>query len=349
MISYQVVKNAGISIVVIILLWMITKYGGKVIYPFITAMLSSAMVFCIFWPYDLTPWQLGFIFVLVNAPFWSLYHVFFAISVSDENVGNEVSLAGTGMTVGMAVGFAAGGYLQSMNIGIYGLVLGFGGMALGTCMLIYHAYKLKLRRLIIASGALTETLPEAFKRCRYRSIGSVLEGLIQIGGGNLWPIFLTFAGITAAAVGIWNAIMVLVKIIFTPVAGSLINHGQRREMFWGSVVTSVGWVPFIFTTMFALPAMYIWSVGNQLFSAGLGSAWYRSRTIASLMAREIILCITRLIFIPVMVLILYSSTTIFIYFMVGVSILMVLYSLYWMKSIKIKGPVMPIETTVPPR
>ncbi len=346
MIQYQIVKLGGVSLLVVLILWMITKYGGKVIYPFITAMLSSAMVFCIFWPYDLTPWQLGMIFMLVNAPFWSLYHVFFAISVSDENVGNEVSLAGTGMTVGMALGYFAGGFFQAIGIGMFGLVLGFGGMAIGTCMLIYHAYKLKLRRLIIASGSLTETLPEAFKRCRYRSLGSILEGLMHIGGGSLWAIFLSFSGITATAVGIWSALMVLVKVIFTPIAGSLINHGKRREMFWGSFVTSIGWIPFLFTTTFALPAMYIWSVGNQLFSSGLSSAWYQSRTIASLIAREIILGIVRVIFIPPMVLILYASTDYFIYTMVGIAVIMVIYSFYWMRSIKIKGPVMPIETIV---
>lgn len=346
MIRYQVIKNAGVSLVVVILLFMIAKYGGKLIYPFITAMLSAAMILCLFWPYELQPWLLGFIFVLVNAPFWSLYHTFFAISVSDENVGNEVSLAGTGMTVGMALGFAAGGYLQSINAGIFGLVLGFGGMSVGTCMLIYHAYKLKLRDMILKSGALDEKIPEAFKRCRYRSIGSLLEGVMQTGGGALWPIFLSFAGVTAVAVGIWNAVMVLVKIIFTPIAGSLINHGKRREMLMGSAVTAVGWVPFIFTTTFALPAMYIWSVGNQLFASGLGSAWYQSRTIASLIAREIILGLSRLIFIPIMILILYHDASLFIYFMVGSSLLMILYSLYWVKSIKIKGPSMPIEATL---
>jgi hypothetical protein len=96
--------------------------------------------------------------------------------------------------------------------------------------------------------------------------------------------------------------------------------------------------------------MAIWSVGNQLFSTGLGSAWYKSRTVASMMAREMILGISRLIFVPIMIYILYYfSPAIFIYFMLGLSALMLLYALNWMRAIKLKGPVMPIENIVSPR
>ncbi len=346
MIYYLLIKNAGVSFLICLIFWMITKFGGKVIYPFITAMLSCAMVFCLFWPYHLGAIELGIIFMLINAPFWALYHVFFAISISDENVGNEVALAGTGLTVGMAIGTLAGGFIQAFDAGFYALVFGFTGMTIGTVMLIIHANKMTLRDFLIASGALNETLWEAFRRCKYRSLGSIFEGILQVGGGSLWFIFLSLSGIGASAVGIWAGLMVMIKVIFTPICGSLINHGQRREMLMGSGVTLIGWLPFVFTTTFALPAMYIWSVGNQLFSSGLSSAWYKSRTVASLMAREMILGIVRLICIPGMIFILYHSTDYFIYFMIAISFMMTIYSIYWMKSIKIKGPVMPIETNV---
>ena len=345
MMSFQLTKYALISSLVIAIFLMITRYGGKVIYPFITAILSSAMVLTLAWPYELTPAMIGLIFALVNAPFWALYHVFFAISVSDENVGNEVSLAGTGLTLGVAIGTISGGIFQALDIGFYGLVFGFGGMATGTFMLILYANKKTLRDLIISSGALNETLPEAFRRCRYRSYGTILDGALQT-GSTLWAIFLSFSGIGAVAVGLWSGLMVFIKIVFTPIAGAMINHGHRREMMAGAIVTMTGWLPFLVTTTFALPAMYVWSVGNQLFQTGLNSAWYRSRTVASLMAREIILMTSRLIFVPLIIWLLYTDTTYFILFMIGLSCLMIGYSTYWMKSIKIKGPVMPIETLV---
>lgn len=349
MMTYLILKNAGVSALVSVLFWMVAKFGGKLLYPLFISLITGGVLFCVLWPAPLSPLQLGAAFVIVNSPFWALYHVFFAISISDENVGNEVSLAGTGMTVGIALGFLAGGFVQSLEAEFIGTLIGFIGMAGGTLMMILHAYKMRLKKLLRESGALDETLGQAFIRCRYRSLGTFMEGIMQMGGGSLWVIFLKLAGISAAAVGIWNAVMVLVKIFFTPIAGSLINHGKRREMLLGSVLNTFGWVPFVLTTTMALPAMYIWSVGNQLYSSGLGSAWYQSRTVSSMMAREILLGVSRLICIPPLVLLLYHDTDYFIYVMVGLSALMIIYSLYWIRSIKIKGPVMAMENMVSPR
>jgi hypothetical protein len=338
------------TIIVCSVFYLISRHGGRVIYPYILGVIIASLLYYIFLMDPDSPIQVALMLGLISSPFWGIYHVLFAITASKENLGNEVSIASTGMTIGTTIGFAAGGIFAQYELQTLALGIGFLATALSIFMLVAYAYKIRLKKNLQESGLLDETLGQAADRCRYRSLGAGFDGVLQLCGGNLWIVYLSLSGISATAVGLWNAIMVLIKIIFTPIAGTLVNHGRRREMVLGSIVQTVGWAPFLIPSALVLPAMYVWSVGYQLFATGLNSTWYSTRTVSSLLLREMILGATRLISIPLLVPILYLDPVYFIIVTLIISALTIFYSLRWMKSIKdkYKGPVLAIANNVAP-
>lgn len=350
MMYFLFIKFFSSSIVVCSTFYLISRFGGRMCYPYIIGTLAVALLFYATLMDPNNPVQIGVMIGLLCAPFWGIYHVLFAVTASKENLGNEVSIAQTGMTIGTTIGFAAGGYFAQNDMQNIALLVGFVTTALSTLMLVIYAYRIRLRKNLEKSGLLDETLGQAYDRCSYRSLGTAFDGIVQLIGGNLWVIYMSLAGISATAVGVWNAIMVLIKIIFTPIAGTLVNHGRRREMVLGSIIHTVGWVPFLIPSAIVLPAMYVWSVGYQLFVTGLNTTWYSSRTISSLLLREMILGAIRLIAIPLLVPILYLDPLYFIIVTIIISAFMVFYSLRWMKFMKdqYKGPVLAIANNIAP-
>ena len=346
MLQYLCPKYFFLLTIVTGTIFCVSRYNPKLVYATIATILAAALIYTYIKQDSLTPLEIGMLYGLFTSPFWGIFHVIFAVSTSKSNIGNEVSLAGTGMTLGTSAGFLAGGLFLGSAYQEFALIIGFSFIATATFCLILYAIKLRLRTYLRGNGALDESMKEAFLRCRYRSLGSVFEGIFNLCAGNLWIVFMAFNGIAAAMVGVWNALMIVIKIIFTPIAGSLVNHGQRREMLLGSSLTALGWAPLLFTNALILPAMYIWSIGAQLYATGLSSAWYSSRTISSLMVREIILGITRVSFLFVLVPLLYADSFYFVAISVFFAVLMVIYSIYWRLNIKLKGPVLPFENKI---
>lgn len=346
--EYIVAKLGAISIIIPIALWLMGRIPDSLLYLLLLSLSLAGLACMIFMETEARPLEIGLLYASAVSPFWAMYHCMFASATSDKNLGNEVSLAGTGMTIGMTFGAVLGGFCSQYELNELGLYLGFIILILSNLALIIRALKTKFTKTLKNSGAMDESLWGALKRCKYRSVGSFLEGIFQAPTGNLWVAFLSLSGITAAAVGIWQAVMVLVKIVVTPLAGSLVNHGRRREMLLGAGLNLFGWVPFLygFTSFFVLLFMNIWAVGIQLFTTGLTSAWYGSRTVAAIIVREIIIGVGRVGCALVLIPLLYNDVQNFINTVVVIAAVMVIYAALWMRSVKTKGPVMPIESIV---
>lgn len=345
--EYLVSKFGVILVVMPFALFLIGRIPDKLLFSLFLLSTLTGLGYIIFKGGILTPLEAGFLYGLTVSPFWAIYHVMFATATSDANIGNEVSLAGTGMTVGMTFGSVLGGLCSQFELQTLGMIIGFSVMICSTAILIFRALKTNFSKQLREIGALDETMWHALKRCRYRSVGSVLEGVMQLPTGNLWVVYLSLSGIAAAAVGTWTAFMVAVKVFFTPYAGALVNHGRRREMVLGSAFNLFGWAPFMFVTnLFTLSFMNVWAVGMQLFQTGLTTAWYNSRTVAAIMVREILLGLARTSALFVLIPILYADPETFIDIVIVLSSMMAFYAALWMGSVLMKGPVLPIENIV---
>lgn len=345
---FLVGKFGLIMVLIPIGVYGIGRVKDPVLYGAYLLLVVCALGFIMAQGGQVSPLEAGLLFAVAVSPFWAVFHVMFATATTDDNIGNEVSLAGTGMTVGMTFGFVLGGLCSQYDLEAIGMIAGFGVLIVSTAALVLRAMTTGFSRNLRESGAMDETLFGAFKRCRYRSIGVFLEGIFQLPSGNLWIVYLSLSGIAAGAVGIWQGVMVLARVVVTPFAGALVNHGRRREMLLGSGLNLLGWTPFLYgvTTGAVLVFMNVWAVGMQLFSTGLTSAWYSSRTVSGIMVREIVMGMGRTGFIFVLVPLLYADGAAFINTVVVLAAIMVIYSVLWMRSIRMKGPVLPIENIV---
>lgn len=347
--NFMVAKLGGISVIIPIALLLIGRVSDKVLYPALLLVTATGLFHHFLADSPASALQLGLFYACAVSPFWAMYHAMFASVTSDSNIGNEVSLAGTGMTIGMTFGSVLGGFFSQMELDSASVIIGFSIIITSALALILKAFKTGFSNALKETGAMDESLIDALKRCKFRSVGSFLEGLMQPPTSNLWIVYLSLAGIGAAAVGIWQAIMVLVKVVVTPLAGSLVNHGRRREMMLGAGLNMLGWTPFLYgvTSFFVLIFMNIWAVGLQLFSTGLTSAWYGSRTVSAIIVREMLMGVARVGATFVMVPLLYASPQNFINTIMVISALMCVYAALWMRSLKSKGgPVLPIESIV---
>lgn len=346
--QYMVAKFGLLSLLIPAALLGMGRVGDRVFYGALIAVTLASLLYVVLKGGDLSPLEAGAFYAVFVSPFWAVYHIMFAVATSDENIGNEISLAGTGMTVGITLGSLAGGVCSQLELESAGAVLGFFIVAGATLSLIFRAGSTGLIGRLRQSGAIDETLWEALKRCKYRSLGSFLEGIFNIVGGNLWIVYLRFAGISAAAVGAWQAVMVVSKIVITPFAGDLVNHGKRREMVLGAGLNLLGWTPFLFgaQSFFVMISMNVWAVGSHLFSTGLTSAWYGSRTIAAIVVRELIMGVSRVGFIFLLVPVVYADPAAYIKITVVIGAVTVVYAALWMRSVRMKGPVLPIENIV---
>jgi len=329
-------------------LYCMGRVNDKILYSGFIALMAAGLAAIVVLQSQLSPWQAGLIFAMASAPFWPIYHIMFATATTDKNIGNEVSLSGTGLTVGITVGSLLGGFCSQYQWGVWGLISGFVILIGATLAMIIRAYRSRFTESLQQSGAMSESCFQALKRSRYRSVGAVLEGLFHLPSGNLWLVYLGTAGIAAGAVGAWQAVMVLSKVVATPFAGSLVNHGRRREMLFGSGLNLLGWVPFLFGvgSGFVLLFMNIWAVGMQLFSTGLASVWYSSRTVAAIMVREILMGVGRVAATLALVPILYASPLHFIQATLLISVAIFIYSLLWMRATRARGRVLQIENIV---
>lgn len=346
--AYMLAKFGGITVLMPAALLCMGRVGDKVFYAVLVAMMLAGLFYVVLRGGAVAPLEAGFFYALFVSPFWAVYHIMFAVATSDENMGNEISLSGTGMTVGITFGSLAGGVCSQLGLEAAGMIVGFLIVGAATTGLIVRAISSNLIDRLRQTGAIDETMWAALKRCKYRSLGSLLEGIFNIVGGNLWILYLRLAGISAAAVGAWQALMVVSKIIITPFAGALVNHGRRREMVLGAGLNLLGWTPFLFGahSFFVMISMNVWAVGTHLFSTGLTSAWYGSRTIAAIVVREIILGVGRIATVLLLTPVIYASTEAFIDITIIVGAAMVVYAALWMRSLKMKGPVLPIENIV---
>lgn len=246
--------------------------------------------------------------------FWVLYHLIMVANTSDGNRGNEISLATTGVTVGMFFGAIGGGYVKQFDFPQeYGMI-GLAAMMTGTFLIWNCAWREDIFRRMRANGALQETFRQALLKDPERTRTTFMEGAFHVAHGLLWPVFLSVQGFAALGIGFVHGMNVLLKIFISPIAGYLTNQDHGREIEFGGWIKVAGWLPWLSLSSVALIPLssVLWALGGHLFAVGTTARWYKCRSVASVAVREGLFGVSRVMFIFIMVPALFYSPAMFI-------------------------------------
>lgn len=256
----------------------------------------------------LVPWMYGLLGAMTTAPFWIAYHTALTLNTSAENRGNEVVLADAGRTLGAMAGSILGGIALAMEFPlgsgpvIFALVL----VACGTFIL---ARRLMGTDVHIDYG--NGTILGALVQQPARTVLTVFDGAIYNLTFMLAPVWLKIMGLGGMAVGIINALSVVLNVIMAPFAGAMMNRRDGREVTIGSALWFAGWAPWaVLSSPLLLAGTYLfWSTAAQLTGNGLTCKWYEVRCVKALAAREILIGVARVVSTITVVPILYLSFT----------------------------------------
>lgn len=256
---------------------------------------------------DLSPVLIGIVYAMSCSSFWAMYHVSMVAHSSDHNKGNEISIAVNGLNIGCIGGFFAGGILSQMNVDAFTVAAG-GATMMFTAIVIQSIYFLRTNVLEALShhNSHAESVWEAFKKHPRRSLGTFLQGLFDVPSKAAWPLFMTISGVSAIAAGSVQAITTIFKLVSSPWIGHWVNSGNGKEMSYGSSLQAAGWLPWLFvnTPILVSFSSFTWALGTHFYDIGLSKRWYSCRSVAGVVAREVVLglgrCVAALAIIPLL-------------------------------------------------
>lgn len=228
---------------------------------------------------------LGILNVVMSATFWLFHHRLMIEYSSDDNRGNEVSIAEFAINVGALIGAIGGGY-SIMAIGgketlticfvLMWLAIGIYGMLLYKTPLKQKPYPFfKIYRLVFEDVS--------------RSLNTALYAANHFLLSFLAPVWMAAIGISGLGTGIVLALQSLIRFVASPFVGHLTNKNKADETIIGATIKAAGWLPWIFSQaqILLLPSSVLWFIGNHFYNVGTLSRWYAAKTSAHIGAREI--------------------------------------------------------------
>lgn len=235
----------------------------------------------------------GLVFSLISAPFWASYHLSMLISTSDDNMGNEVSISSIVMFLGSTCAYLCAGAALTYMPGAFFVLICFGFLIVGTVALGISVCKRDIADLrakpfnILASLRKNPSMIKA----------TFMEGVFQFLTGFFAPVWMWAVGIKSMTMGLLMSFQGIAKLVISPLSGHLFHENKGRDVVLGAALKPLGWVPWIFVQApwVMLVSTTIWTLGQHLYSIGLGGRWYKERSIGAQAAREMVLGIGRMV------------------------------------------------------
>ncbi len=273
------------------------------------------------------PFFCAAVYALAISPFWVMYHLAMTAESTDENRGNEVSMAMMGSNIGMMSGAVCGGAL--VWFGLPQAVMTGAGISIlvaSTFFMMAYYLRLKIPQALQKLPGAGLTVWQGLFRDPHLSVLTVLEAMFYIVSFGAWPLFLAAMGLTALAAGAVQSLGILIRFVFSPLVGHLVNKGQGHETFTGALMRLTGWVPWALVTSPVLIPFSIlsWNIGAHFFGTGLMAEWYKTRAASSIASREICLGIGRILGVGLFVPLIALSPGLYIWAGIGVSALTLL-------------------------
>ncbi len=295
-------------------------------------------------------WLLTIMLVVIECPFWAVYHITMMVRTTNGNRGNEVGTMGAGLGLGVFLGALITGAVIAAGYG-------FTVITAGSIMLISGFLMLSLPLIAEEkSGSCSLFLPGqkgdlsgAIKMAPEQIIGTCAAGMFYSVTIALAPLWMKFLGLGSVAVGVISALRSVTRFIVTPIGGFLTNNRPGDEAVVGASLIFAGWLPWLFiqAPFLLLFSECVWASGNQMYNTGLMSRWYERKTLADLAIWEVALGIGRVSILSVAVPLLFISVESFIWAAVGASCFILMSGFIIHRRLKLKRPLVPASALAP--
>lgn len=302
---------SGMMLMMPFLFFLFQKMKKKSFFTLLFILQTLCILFLILIPYDqalpeASAFINGILFTIISAPFWALFHIMMIQSSSDENLGNEISVALIGINIGNLLGSVSGGLALAFLPGYLYMLFCFAAFVVATTL---------LAKTIPEEGKRIEqkTMLESITLKPWRTINTMLDGSFHFLGSFFLPVWLGFIGIGSVMTGFLAGANILSRLIISPFAGHLSLGSKAMESKIGAILKTIGWGPWLFTlSPFNLIWSYLfWNTGQHLYAVGLQSRWYKEKTYNNMAAREFLLGVGRGIACVIAVPALYTAPVLF--------------------------------------
>lgn len=218
---------------------------------------------------------------LAFGPFGALHNYRFAKNQSRDNRGSESALNIYLIIFGYSCGLFAGGVLLQHDY-YYHAVIGGSLCTIIGAFFLYHQITAKdnLRKVYNLIG---------FKKPSSRI--SFFYGLYNATVDGCMPVWMRELGISALGAGFNMSIRPIIGLMLTPIVGWLIDKQGFRTAQIGGVCIVLGWVLMAggihYAWLLAL-SMGVLSIGSNLVLPMEVSRWYKRRSSAGTISRELL-------------------------------------------------------------
>lgn len=289
-------------------LYTIYKLKRRFAFPFMLVLQAATMAYAFQNPNVIVGTDMlsvalaGLAFSIMAAPFWSSFHTCMLAHTSDDNIGNEVSVSGIILFCGGTLAIIGSGFALEYFPGPVYVLTCFASMMIGTMGFAISLHRFDMSPFREKSFSLIE----AFKKHKAKCNATATEGLFQFLTSFFAPVWMWAIGIKSVTMGLLLASQGLIKLVVSPLAGHLFHEDKSRDVVLGATIKPLGWLPWIFiqAPWVMLISSTLWTLGQHLYSTGLGSRWYKQRCLASQALREILLgfgrCATACIALPLL-------------------------------------------------
>lgn len=222
-------------------------------------------------------------------PYWISYHAVMIEFTSDDNSGNDVSVSLIGIGIGTILGSFCGGaalqYFQSNWYIVISLACILGGTIMQMSLVHRDNFNLKGGKII-----------DSFIKRPHRTANTIMDGICGFLIVMAAPVWLGAIGMKGLGTGIAASAQTILKIVLSPFTGVLTNAGKGRETTYGSIMNTLGWLPWLVlqSPWILIWSYALWGMGYHLYGVGLTSRWYQERTYANMAAREFLLGVGRM-------------------------------------------------------
>ena len=277
-IIYQILRMVIMGVLIAPLtFWLISQYPSR----FLLALMQAVGIL-----FFLVDPASGFFnavgFAMTGTSYWVLYNYNIAMGQSRENYGNETALSSFIIIVSYSAGLFLGGVLLEHDLLSTATIGGSIVAIIVTQLLFKHvpkaAHMHDAKRLIGWDKPSTRL--------------SILASLQNIVIDGCMPIWMRVIGLSPLTAGLNMALRPIIGTMLTPVAGLLIQRGGLKAPQLGAIALVTGWILLATTHTFPwllVIAMTALSMGTNLISPAEISRWYKRRSAAGVIARELLM------------------------------------------------------------
>jgi len=229
----------------------------------------------------------GLAVTLAFAPFLALHNYRFAKAQSRDNRGNETALISFLVAMSYSIGLFLGGF--ALQFGYYYAAV-IGG-SLCTMIGSYFLYQPLTGRNNVSKVKSLIGINKPSTRI------SFFSGLFNVMADGGMPIWMHALGISPLGAGINMSLRPMIGLLLTPVAGWLIQKKGFRAGQLGGAALILGWalmagapyMPWILSL-----GLGVISIGSNLLNPMEVGRWYKRRSSAGIIAREMVIATGRM-------------------------------------------------------